>query len=88
MLEISPPSTSIEQSLEGINLSDYMSNLLKKNQNKSRQSTPQSDLGDDDVRPQSVEHLEMQNDIEDNRLRNIMSRGASRKARQQKLLHC
>ncbi len=84
MLEISPPSTSIEQSLEGINLSDYMSNLLKKNQNKSRQSTPQSDLGDDDVRPQSVEHLEMQNDIEDNRLRNIMSRGASRKARQQK----
>ena len=85
----------MEQSLESITLSDYMSNLLRKNHNKSRQSTPQSDLGDEDVRPQSVEHLEMQCDIEDNtmahatsregsasgRLRSMLSRGQSRKGR-------
>ncbi|QDZ18224.1 hypothetical protein HOP50_01g07260 [Chloropicon primus] len=90
------PGTSfnrLEQSLESITLSDYMSNLLRKNHNKSRQSTPQSDLGDEDVRPQSVEHLEMQCDIEDNnnfssregsangRLRSMLSRGQSRKGR-------
>ena len=86
---------NLGQSLESITLSDYMSNLLRKNHNKSRQSTPQSDLGDEDVRPQSVEHLEMQCDIEDSnafslssregsangRLRNMLSRGQSRKGR-------
>lgn len=77
---------NLEESLESITLSDYMSNLLKKNSN-TRHSTPQSDFGS--VSPLPGEQLDAEYmDPQDSsrRLRSQRSRKAMRQQQQQSWL--